>query len=56
MNLPPSGPNPQKSKFFREVLVAFEFLEVFYILTEVQQSELMSLLTKWSGENENQKR
>ena len=52
MNIPQTGPNPQKSKFFGEVGTAFEFLEIFYLLSKVQQNELMCLLTKLRAENE----
>lgn len=46
MNIPQTGPNGAKEKFFRECSSAFEFLAVFYTLTKEQQLDLMQYLTK----------
>ena len=50
MNIPQTGVNPQKMKFFREVASAFEFLAVFHSLPADKQLELMQIITKMSAE------
>lgn len=44
MNIPTTGPNPAKVKFFREVANSFEFLSIFYTLSEQDQLELMQTM------------
>lgn len=45
MNIQASGANQQKSKFFKEIATAFEFLAIFYQLDEEQQQELLQHIT-----------
>ena len=46
MNIPSTGSNPAKTKFFREVATAFEFLAVFYTLSEEDQQAIMEHITQ----------
>lgn len=50
MNLPQSGISKQKANFFREVSLAFEFLEIYYSLPEDKQAELMEYILKLQAE------
>jgi hypothetical protein len=45
MNIPQTGPNVPRAKFFRECAAAFEFLALFHSLSEKDQLELMQHLT-----------
>ncbi len=45
MNIPQTGPNAAKAKFFTEIAAAFEFLSLFYSLSAKDQLELMQHLT-----------
>lgn len=45
MNIPQTGKNEQKVKFFREISQAFEFLAVYHSLSEEKQLELMQMIT-----------
>lgn len=49
MNIPQTGVNEQKTKFFREIANAFEFLAVFHSLPADKQLELMQHLTSLQG-------
>jgi hypothetical protein len=49
MNIPQTGINPQKSKFFQEIAHAFEFLALYHSLPETKQLELMQTITKYQG-------
>lgn len=49
MNIPQTGVNPQKVKFFREIASAFEFLAIYHTLSVDQQLDLMQLLTKYQA-------
>lgn len=40
----PTGPNPQRAKFYVEVAAAFEFLAAWYTLPEELQTELRAHL------------
>jgi len=51
MNIPQTGPDERKAKFFREVAQAFEFLAVFHSLSAEDQLSLMQLMTKLQGGN-----
>lgn len=46
MNIPATGANPQKEKFFREVATAFEFLALFYALSAEDQEHLLQFINK----------
>ena len=46
MNIPQTGKDERKVKFFREVANAFEFLALFYSLDAERQLELMQYLTQ----------
>ncbi len=52
MNIPATGANKSKENFFREVSVAFQFLEIFYKLNKEQQEELMEMMTRYEAQNE----
>lgn len=52
MNLQSVGPQPQKSKFFREIAQALEFLAMFYTLTKEQQEELIARINKMSASHD----
>lgn len=45
MNIPQTGPNKQKQKFFEEVSDAFKFLAIFHSLSAESQLELMEHIT-----------
>ena len=45
MNIPQTGTNAQKAKFFKEIANAFEFLSVYHSLNEQQQLELMQYIS-----------
>jgi len=51
MNIPQSGPNEQKTRFFNEIAMAFQFLAIYYTLAEKDQLELMQYITKLQGSN-----
>jgi hypothetical protein len=40
----PSGPNPQKVRFFTEVAAAYEVLALFYALTPEEQAEFNAMV------------
>jgi hypothetical protein len=42
MNIPQTGVNAQKSKFFKEIASAFEFLALFHSLSADDQLNLMN--------------
>ena len=50
MNIPQTGISKQKANFFREVSLAFQFLEIYYSLPEEKQLELMQHITKLQAE------
>lgn len=50
MNIPQTGQNPQKVKFFEEIAQAFNFLAVYYTLSAEDQLKLMQLLTHLQGQ------
>ena len=45
MNIPTTGPNPQKARFFREISQAFEFLAIFHELSPEEQLSVNQQLT-----------
>ena len=45
MNIPQTGPNPQKARFLREVGQAFEFLAIFHELPKEKQLEVLQFMT-----------
>lgn len=45
MNIPQTGVNAQKSKFFKEIAGAFDFLALFHSLSAEDQASLMNDLT-----------
>ena len=45
MNIPCTGPNPQKARFLREVSQAFEFLAMFHELSAEKQLEINQIVT-----------
>lgn len=45
MNIPATGPNLQKARFFKEVAQAFEFLSIFHELSSEEQTALNQSLT-----------
>ena len=49
MNIPQTGKDERKVKFFREVSNAFEFLALFYSLDAEAQLELMQFMTQILG-------
>lgn len=49
MNIPATGANPAKEKFFKEVADAFKFLAIFYSLNKEQQAELMQTITAFQA-------
>jgi hypothetical protein len=49
VNIPQTGSNQQKEKFFREIAQAFEFLALYYSISAEEQLELMQALTKLQG-------
>lgn len=46
MNIPATGPNEAKAKFFREIAQAFQFLSVFHSLPKENQEDLLQHITK----------
>jgi hypothetical protein len=50
VNLPQTGKNEQKAKFFADVGKAFQFLEIYYTLSAEDQLKLMQLMTKLQTE------
>ena len=46
MNIPQTGVNLQKAKFFSEAAQAFEFLAICHSLSADKQLELMQFLTQ----------
>jgi len=49
MNIPQTGRDERKARFFREIANSFEFLALFYSLDEAAQLELMQYMTKLLG-------
>lgn len=54
MNIPQTGVDERKAKFFHEIAQAFEFLAVYHRLSAEEQLELMQLLTKIQGRRSGQ--
>ena len=49
MNVPQTGVNEQKAKFFRETSQTFEFLSVFHSLSADKQLDLVQFITLLQG-------
>lgn len=45
MNIPQTGVNAQKARFFKEIASAFDFLSLFHSLPADDQASLMNDLT-----------
>jgi hypothetical protein len=50
MNIPNNGINATKSKFFREISMAFEFLAVYHTLSAERQETLLQVIMKLEAE------
>ena len=49
MNIPQTGPDERKVKFFCEIAQAFEFLAIYHSLSAEEQLALMQQMTKLQG-------
>jgi hypothetical protein len=52
VNIPQTGVNEQKVKFFKEIANAFEFLSVYHSLAADKQLELMQHITLLQSKKE----
>jgi hypothetical protein len=50
MNIPPTGPNKQRAKFFEEIANSFSFLAIYNSLSAARQQQLLEFVMKLEAE------